>query len=319
MSTVIVNKFGNSVGVSEAVQQYVTTAINDATAELVTGVGASEPNQVPRYTDTTGKKIEGTSVTIDNAGVNIGNQLLNTDFYLPLNRGTVGQVMTMFNANSSIWSNPTPAVIPTYVNTLTVTDLAQGTSSLNQNYIFPDKVPPVDGNLYALTGQNIGFVRIQPATINVSQNSTFSFLVLTTSVSVPISFALAAETYTLPFFINFVRSTIAGLLSQQTAVTMNFTLGFDTPAQRFFFTIIGASANFVGFNSAAFIPSNYGNVLLGGNVTASITFVVSPSPQFYLNQAPTYIPPFCFKTINMVSNTFGKRYIVRRWYNIYRV
>ena len=75
MSIVTVNKFGNSVGVSDAVQQYVTAAIAEATGPLIENAGPSIPNGVPQYIDTQGKVVKTTPYSLPTTQGNEGEVL----------------------------------------------------------------------------------------------------------------------------------------------------------------------------------------------------------------------------------------------------
>ena len=72
-------------------------------------------------------------------------------------------------------------------------------------------------------------------------------------------------------------------------------------------------------NSAQIAGGNLGNGLLGGNISASNQFVVSVSPIYYPNVAPTYTPPIsskqlAWRQIQPVSDTLssadGSSYII---------
>ena len=75
MSIVTVNKFGNSVGVSDAVQQYVTAAIAEATGPLIENAGPSIPNGIPQYIDTQGKVVKTTPYSLPTTQGNEGEVL----------------------------------------------------------------------------------------------------------------------------------------------------------------------------------------------------------------------------------------------------
>jgi len=297
MSTpVYVTKFGNIQGINAGVEAYVNQQIKTAVEPLITGVNTSIVDAVPRYTDNTGKKVESTPVTIENiatlyvpGGVNIGDRQVTHDYYLPTNRGTVGQIMTMTSANSSTWEDAPPAILPTYTNILTVNTLAQGTSSLNKNYVFPTNIPSIDNTRYALTAINLGSTH--PAYIDVMQLSTFSFLITAVNPSdtYTISFTIGNGKYIVDDFIDYVVTNIRSRQQSAPAVTYNVELFFDGLT---FSINIPATAptpiNFVSFAVAPITPSNLGNGLLGGNVSSSVTFTVGT--QLFPNPAPTYVP-----------------------------
>jgi hypothetical protein len=297
MSTpVYVTKFGNIQGINAGVEAYVNQQIKTAVEPLITGVNMSTVDAVPRYIDNTGKKVESTPVTIENiatlyvpGGINIGDRLAMSDYYLPGNRGTVGQVITMLNANSSTWVDAPPATLPTYTNELTVNTLAQGTTSLNKNYIFPTSAPSIDNTRYALTAINIG--SSSPAYIDVTQLSTFSFLVtaVNPSDSYTISFTIGIGKYGVSDFVDFVVTGIRSRQQNFPAVTYSVELIFS--GSTFSINIPATTPtpiNFVSFAVAPISPSNLGNGLLGGNVSSSTTFTIGT--QSFPNPAPTYVP-----------------------------
>jgi len=297
MSTpVYVTKFGNIQGINAGVEAYVNQQIKTAVEPLITGVNTSIVDAVPRYIDNTGKKVESTPVTIENiatlyvpGGVNIGDRLATLDYYLPGNRGTIGQIMTMTTANSSAWEDAPPATLPTYTNELTVTTLAQGTSSLSKTYIFPTSAPSIDNTRYALTAINIG--SSIPAYIDVTQISTFSFLVTAVNPSdtYAISFAIGIGRYGVSDFIDFVITNIRSRQQSFPAVTYSVELYFS--GSTFSINIPATTPtpiNFVSFSVAPIAPSNLGNGLLGGNVSSSVTFTIGT--QLFPNPAPTYVP-----------------------------
>ena len=296
MSTPIyVTKFGNIQGINAGVEAYVNQQIKTAVEPLVSGIGTSIVDAVPRYLDNTGKKVESTPVTIENVatlfvpgGVNIGDRLTTSDYYLPGNRGTVGQVITMFNANSSVWQDPIAPVVPSFVNSLTVNNLAQGTSLINQNYILPTYAPSIDNVRYALTAMNLGSVH--PAYIDVTQLSTFSFLV--NAINVP-------DTYTISFTIgvgkyiitNFTDLVVTGIRTAQQGHPVTYVVAILFDGVTFSITIPATTPtpiNFVSFDVAPFAPTNLGNGLLGGNASSSTTFTIGSQP--FPNPPPTYVP-----------------------------
>ena len=294
-------KFGVIAGVSPDVQAFVVSSINQATQDLITQQGISQVGAVPQYVNTSGKTV------------------LASPYTLPTSTGVDGQTLVVSGGNLVYGAGGGPT--PTFINTLTVTNLYQGTSDLpaGQLYQFPTTVPPIDGNIYALTATDIGF--IQPASINVAQSSPFSFFVQTPAGAnnFNINFTLAIGVYEIPFFVEYVRSNIATAFSNQPNVSITFTFNFDTPTQRFYFFITSASATFSALNSAQISGGNFGNGLLGGNISASNQFVVSVSPIYYPNIAPTYIPSIvskqlAWRQIQPVSDTLssadGSSYII---------
>lgn len=298
MSNVYTTKFGIIQGVDPTVAALIADEINAATQNAVQQAGPSTIGAIAQYTAS--KTVSATPYT------------------LPLTVGANGQTLVVSGGNLVYGAG---GGTPTFLTNLTVTNLYQGTSDLpaDQLYQFPTTVPPIDGNIYALTATDIGFT--QPALINVAQSSPFSFFVQTLAGAnnFNINFTLAIGVYEIPFFVEYVRSNIATAFSNQPNVSITFTFNFDTPTQRFYFFITSASATFSALNSAQISGGNLGNGLLGGNISASNQFIVSVSPIYFPNIAPTYIPPIvskqlAWRQIQPVSDTLssadGSSYII---------
>ena len=67
---------------------------------------------------------------------------INSAFSLPTTTGSVGDVLTRTGTSATTWT--APAASPTYLPTLTVTNLSQGPSNLIQNYTLPNYAPSAD-------------------------------------------------------------------------------------------------------------------------------------------------------------------------------
>jgi hypothetical protein len=270
MSNVIYTNFGNIGQIQPTVVAYVNQAVRDATQNSVQQSGSPTAGTVAQYT--------------------ANNTVESTPYTLPTTTGVDGQTLVVSGGNLVYGAG---GGIPAFTNTLTVTNLYQGVDPLidNPNYLFPTTLPPQDGNVYAITGQDLG--QFQPARINVAQSSLFSFSVITTggTNNFNFQFTLSIGLYALPDFVEFVRSNVASAFAQRPNVPFTFTFNFDTPSQRFYFFITSAGGGFIGLNSAQITGGNLGNGLLGGNVSSTNQFVVSVSPIYYPNVAPTYQPP----------------------------
>lgn len=74
---------------------------------------------------------------------------INNAFSLPTTTGSVGDILTRTGTSATTWTAP-PAS-PTYLPTLTVTNLSQGPSALVQNYTLPNYAPPPNSVLASAT------------------------------------------------------------------------------------------------------------------------------------------------------------------------
>lgn len=289
MSNVIHTNFGNIGQIQPSVVAYVNQAVRDATQNSVQQSGSPTAGTVAQYT--------------------ANNTVESTPYTLPTTTGVDGQTLVVSGGNLVYGAN---APAPSFINTLTVTNLYQGVDPLidNPNYLFPTTLPPQDGNVYAITGQDLG--QFQPARIDVAQSSPFSFSVITTggTNNFNFQFTLGIGVYPLPDFVEFVRSNVASAFAQRPNVPFTFTFNFDTPTQRFYFFITSAGGGFIGLNSAQVTGGNLGNGLLGGVISSTSQFVVSVSPIYYPNVAPTYQPPVItnqlqWRQITPVSDTLS--------------
>jgi hypothetical protein len=97
--------------------------------------------------------------------------------------------------------------VPPYVNSLVVNTLAQGTSALLTNYIFPINKPPEDGSTYAITNAvDAGGLFTTP-----SVNSTFQINLTTASNAIQLNFTFQANTtFPIDLILTTINERIAG-------------------------------------------------------------------------------------------------------------
>ena len=120
-----VTKFGIIDGVSPAIAEFVALEIQNATKEFIAQGGPSVVSGVPLYSNTQGKLVT------------------SSPYSMPNTLGTVGQVLEV-DAGGNIVYGTGGGAPPTYLPTLTVTNLSQGPSDLVQNYTLPDYAPLAD-------------------------------------------------------------------------------------------------------------------------------------------------------------------------------
>ena len=236
MSNVIYTNFGNIGQIQPAVITYVNQAVRDATQNSVQQSGSSTVNAIPKYvSDNT---IQSTNVLINEfddlsvgGGVEIGTNGVGSSYFLPLGRQIAGDYSIQFDANGN--TNWTPAgggPTPTFLPDLTVQNLAQGTSALNKNYIFPTSLPNIDGQTYA----------------------SYSF-----------AFDILAGVYTITEFIRTFQLLFDEQVGRFPNVTFRAILVCDTVAAnpRFAWDVSGISPNFVRLQS---LNATNGHLILGG-------------------------------------------------------
>jgi len=258
MSIVTVNKFGNSVGVSDAVQQYVTAAIAEATGPLIENAGPSIPNGIPQYIDTQGKVVK------------------TTPYSMPTTQGNEGEVLQVDASGNIVYGAGGPPVIPTYLPTLTVTNLSQGPSNLVQNYTLPD-YPPLSNSVLAssntitMSFNGTGTIRFTVSTI---RNGVVGFFVAIRIGIYPISDILLALE-------EGVRTQFNGL-----NVIAEVLFGYDEITNRFSIRLSSAivPSNFVFLNWDSYNGASNNNNLFG--IGASPLVLNAPPPAAQLVVCP---------------------------------
>jgi len=185
MSGINFTKFGVVEGVSAPIQAYVTTSIASATQDFISQQGSVTVDAIPKYTNTGGKVVKGSNVLIDEfddllvgGSVEIGTNVLGNSYFLPLGRPSAGDYIVQFDGGGS--SNFVPAgvpVVPPFINTLTVQNLSQGTSELNQNYILPQQLSSSNFTKVAQIQYDGRYITINPsiALFRLAINGTGSY------------------------------------------------------------------------------------------------------------------------------------------------
>ena len=149
---------------------------------------------------------------------------INSAFSLPTTTGSVGDVLTRTGTSATTWT--APAASPTFLPTLTVTNLSQGPSNLIQNYTLPNYAPSADqvmtsSGSYVLDMIGSLPIAFQLATINNgTQNFNIQFGFRDTSVEGILDSLNVAVRGTLSQF-----NCIAEIIFRYNTLTNRF--GFD--------------------------------------------------------------------------------------------
>jgi len=233
-------KFGVVAGVSPDIQAFVVSSINQATQDLITQQGTAQIGAVPQYTNTSGKTV------------------LATPYTLPTTVGIDGQSLVVSGGNLVYGAGGGPT--PTFLTELTVQNLAQGTSALNKNYIFPTSLPITDGQTYALTGTNLGSGSVPGISVVFGQ---YSFTVQAGVETYSFAFDILAGVYSITEFIRTFQLLFDEQVGRFPNVTFRAILVCDTVAvnPRFAWDVAGISPNFVRLQS---LNATNGHQILGG-------------------------------------------------------
>lgn len=267
MSNVIYTNFGNIGQIQPSVVAYVNQAVRDATQNSVQQSGTATVNAVPKYaSDNT---IQSTNVLIDEfddllvgGGVQIGTNAVGTSYFLPLGRQIAGDYNIQFDANGNTNWTPASGGIPSFVNTLTVQNLSQGTSALNQNYTFPTQ-PPSTGVEQTLIFDN-RYINVQ-ATVNDVFAIGSVGLGLARTIGIPVAI------YPLSDLLNYLQT--------------RFDVLFPPPN----------NVLFTNFNSTQISVSSFGN--LGNIIVRDPSSTLANYLNFQIGQAQTLLAdvPLCIK------------------------
>jgi hypothetical protein len=254
-------KFGVVAGVSPDVQAFVESSINQATQDLITQQGVAQIGAVPQYTNTSGKTV------------------LATPYTLPTAIGVDGQSLVVSGGNLVYGGGSTP----TFLTDLTVQNLAQGTSALSKNYIFPTVLPNIDGSTYALTGTNLSSGTVARISVVFAD---YSFTINAGVDSYNISFNISAGVYNIVDFLTIFQARFDQNVGRFPNVSFRANLVCDTLAvnPRFGWNIGNVTPNFVNLIS---LNSTNGHQILGG-ISANQGFGVGIGA--YPLLAITYLP-----------------------------
>lgn len=263
MSNTIVSNFGNYNPIDPAVIAYVNAAIATANADAVQASPPSIANAIAQYADTTGKLIKSTPYT------------------MPDTLGVAGQVLTV-DAGGDIIYGAGGGVPPTYLPTLTVTNLSQGPNALSTNYTLPTYPPAID----TILGNNgvQGFVVNIPATINCQFLATYSNPLRLSTINIPIP----AGDYIPDDLTNIISVAIRDSLASNNVIA-NVFIGFDPLIQRYGMRLSPSSVDFTSLIWQIYVNGTNNNDVFGlttGNAVitpAAPGIVYGPDAPLYLN------------------------------------
>jgi len=245
MSNTIVSNFGNYNPIDPSIIAYVNSAIQTANADSVQASPPSVINGIAQYVDGTGKLIK------------------STPYSMPDTLGVAGQVLEV-DVTGNIVYGAGGGVPPTYLPTLTVTNLSQGPNALSTNYTLPTYPPPPDSILSNNGVQ--GYTMDIPVNINSVFLCTASNPLRFITIRVPI----VAGTYIPDDLTNILSVGIRDALNTNN-VTANIFVGFDPLIQRFGLRLSPGTVDFTnliwniyvnGVNNNDVFGLTSGNVLI---------------------------------------------------------
>jgi hypothetical protein len=217
---------------------------------------------------------------------------INSAFSLPTTTGSVGDILTRTGTSATTWSAPPAA--PTYLPTLTVTNLSQGPSALVQNYTLPTR-PPAPNQLILSVGS---YVMDIPSTLPLQfRVNTISSGILGVGISFPINPTTPISEVLLTINEG-IRSFFNGPLVN---VVADIIVEYSNFGNRFGFRLLAdtPTANFISFSLADNSPSNINN-LFGNSLPPDPTpSLVLPAPSFIIFPEPAigvFITPECVWT-----------------------
>ena len=262
MSNTIVSNFGNYNPIDPAVIAYVNAAIATANADAVQASPPSIANAIAQYADTTGKLIKSTPYT------------------MPDTLGVAGQVLEV-GVGGNIVYGAGGGVPPTYLPTLTVTNLSQGPNALSTNYTLPEYPPPID----TILGNNgvQGFIVEIPTNINSGFLITASNPLRFINFNVPIP----AGTYIPDDLTNLLSVGIRDTLNANNVIA-NIFVGFDPTLQRYGLRLSPGTVDFTNLFWNAYVNGVNNNDVFG-LTTGSINITPAAPGVTYCPDAPLYL------------------------------
>ena len=262
MSNTIVSNFGNYNPIDPAVIAYVNAAIATANADAVQASPPSIANAIAQYADTTGKLIKSTPYT------------------MPDTLGVAGQVLEV-DIGGNIVYGAGGGVPPTYLPTLTVTNLSQGPNALSTNYTLPEYPPPID----TILGNNgvQGFIVEIPTNINSGFLITASNPLRFINFNVPIP----AGTYIPDDLTNLLSVGIRDTLNANNVIA-NIFVGFDPTLQRYGLRLSPGTVDFTNLFWNAYVNGVNNNDVFG-LTTGSINITPAAPGVTYCPDAPLFL------------------------------
>ena len=262
MSNTIVSNFGNYNPIDPAVIAYINAAIASANADSVQASPPSVANGIAQYVDTTGKLIKSTPYT------------------MPDTLGVAGQVLEV-DAGGNIVYGAGGGVPPTYLPTLTVTNLSQGPNALSINYTLPTYPPPPDSILSNNGVQ--GYTMDIPVNINSVFLCTASNPLRFITITVPI----VAGTYIPDDLTNILSVGIRDALNTNNVVA-NIFVGFDPLIQRFGLRLSPGTVDFTNLIWNIYVNGVNNNDVFG--LTSGNVLISPAAPGItYCPDAPLYL------------------------------
>ena len=196
---------------------------------------------------------------------------INSAFSLPTTTGSVGDILTRTGTSATTWSAPPAA--PTYLPTLTVTNLSQGPSALVQNYTLPTS-PPAPNQLILSAGS---YVMDIPSTLPLQfRVNTISVGFLGFGISFPINPATPLTEILLTINEGIRRFFNGPLVN----VVADVIMAYSNFGNRFRLELLAGTptANFISLSLADSSPSNINN-LFGNSILPDPPPIVSvPAP-----------------------------------------
>ena len=262
MSNTIVSNFGNYNPIDPAVIAYVNAAIATANADAVQASPPSITNAIAQYADTTGKLIKSTPYT------------------MPDTLGVAGQVLEV-GVGGNIVYGAGGGVPPTYLPTLTVTNLSQGPNALSTNYTLPTYPPPID----TILGNNgvQGFIVEIPTNINSEFLITASNPLRFINFNVPIP----AGTYIPDDLTNLLSVGIRDTLNANNVIA-NIFVGFEPTLQRYGLRLSPGTVDFTNLFWNAYVNGVNNNDVFG-LTTGSINITPAAPGITYCPDAPLFL------------------------------
>ena len=237
MSNTIVSNFGNYNPIDPAVIAYVNASIAKANADSVQASPPSIADGIAQYVDTTGKLIKSTPYTMPNT------------------LGVAGQVLEV-DVGGNIVYGAGGGVPPTYLPTLTVTNLSQGPNALSTNYTLPTYPPPID----TILGNNgvQGFIVEIPTNIISGFTLTASNPLRFININVPIP----TGTYIPDDLTNLLSVGIRDALNTNNVIA-NIFVGFEPTLQRYGLRLSPGTVDFTNLFWNAYVNGVNNNDVFG--------------------------------------------------------
>jgi len=238
-----VTKFGIIDGVSPAIAEFVALEIQNATKEFIAQGGPAVVGGVPQYSNTQGKLVT------------------STPYSLPNTVGVVGQVLEVDVGGNIVYGTGGGAP-PTYLSTLTVTNLSQGPSDLIQNYTFPNYAPLADQVITSSGSYVLDMIGSLPITFQLAtiNNGTQNF-----------NIQFGFRDTVVEDILDGLNVVVRGVLSQFNCIA-EITFRYNSLTNRFGFDLLPnpAPSNFLFLRWDGYIAGVNSNNLFGITTTIAV-------------------------------------------------